>query len=309
VVKNRIDLHVEKLINELLLDYRREPVDIFGYGTVDNENRYLFDKRKSYVRTVRDVAGLFEQGDTTLRRVLEIGCFQGLVSIALSKLGFKVTATDIKEIIECENLQHKFRTHGIDYCGCNLRDYKLPFANEEFDVVVMCQTSEHLNFNPLPVILEINRVTKQNGFVYITVPNIAKLTNRWALIQGKSIHNPIEAFFAQLTPVGRPTGLHWREYTLDEVKYMLEEMDFKVVKQKYAPLQISATPRLSLKATIGRKLVGLVLKSRSMKFLVYACLLDPSLDPDLSNNHTTIASKERTCARQFFVPDASRPAH
>src|SRR5262249_41777976 len=39
----------------------------------------------------------------------------------------------------------------VCYQACNLHDYRLPFEDETFDVVVMCEVLEHLNFNPLPV--------------------------------------------------------------------------------------------------------------------------------------------------------------
>jgi len=91
----------------------------------------------------------------------------------LAKLGFKVTAVDIKEFISCKNLQEKFNKYGVSYADCNLRDYRLPFDDGLFDVVVMCEVLEHLNFNPLPVIKEINRVTKPNGILYLALPNDA----------------------------------------------------------------------------------------------------------------------------------------
>jgi ubiquinone/menaquinone biosynthesis C-methylase UbiE len=51
----------------------------------------------------------------------------------------------------------------VCYQACNLRDYCLPFEDETFDVVVRCEVLEPLNFNPLPVIREINRVMKLHG--------------------------------------------------------------------------------------------------------------------------------------------------
>ena len=72
---------------------------------------------------------------------------------------------------------------------------KLPYRSNSMDAVVMCEVLEHLNFNPLPVLLEINRVLKDNGIIYIGMPNQASLGNCLLLLFGKSIHNSISDFF------------------------------------------------------------------------------------------------------------------
>ena len=64
----------------------------------------------------------------------------------------------------------------------------------------MCETLEHLNFNPLPVIQEIHRVLKRGGLFYCALPNIASRGNRLKLLEGKSIHNPIAEFLNSCGP-------------------------------------------------------------------------------------------------------------
>jgi hypothetical protein len=95
----------------------------------------------------------------------------------------------------------------------------------------MCETLEHLNFNPLPVLFEINRVLKINGIFYLSLPNLAKGRNRINMLLGRSINNPINDYFAQLGRKGNMiVGIHWREYTAKEVKEMLEKLGFEVHK-------------------------------------------------------------------------------
>ena len=52
-----------------------------------------------------------------------------------------------------------------------------------------------MNFNPLPVLLEINRVLKDDGIIYVGLLNQASLRNRLLLLFGRSIHNSISEFF------------------------------------------------------------------------------------------------------------------
>jgi hypothetical protein len=50
--------------------------------------------------------------------------------------------------------------------------------------IVMCEVLEHLNFNPLPLIKEINRVGKPNSLFYLSLPNQAYYRNRLKLLFG-----------------------------------------------------------------------------------------------------------------------------
>jgi len=39
----------------------------------------------------------------------------------------------------------------------------LPYPDNHFDAVILSEVIEHLNFNPLPVLQEINRILKKTG--------------------------------------------------------------------------------------------------------------------------------------------------
>ena len=311
--ENQIYVNIEKIIDECLLDYKTEPVDLRNIGHADNEDWYLSVFRHHYARTVHDIVCQFGKQASSIK-VLEIGAFLGLVSIALSRIGFDVTAVDIPEYIANRNLQRKFNKHGIHYVECNLRDYELPFDDEEFDVVIMCEVLEHLNFNPLPVIKEINRVLRPNGLMYLTLPNIASLGNRMKLLQGKSIHNPIKDFFLQLDPNENIiVGLHWREYTTEEIKEMLEQMDFEVVKQRYenAPAQTDSIVSIKrivitvLRCILGVKPIRKVV-SYCIKVVSYG-IFDPDRDPSVKNTQVNFALKKNKCLRQFHYTNATSP--
>jgi len=304
--QKQITVNIEKVVDEILSDYKRGPVDLLSIGDADGEYRYLSTHRYSYIRTISDLVTYFTETNINSIKVLEIGCFLGLVSMALSKLGFIVTVGDIKEFISCKNLQYKFNKYNITYAELNLSDYKLPFNDEEYDAVIMCEVLEHLNFNPLPVIKEINRIIKPNGLFYLALPNIARLDNRLKMLQGKSIHNPIKGFFDQL---GRNNnmivGLHWREYATDEIKEMLEQMDFEVIKQKY-DLEPGLT-KIGLEKII-RKLIGRIINFGPIKKVIYRCIFDdPDSDPTLRNTQVNFALKKKECLKEFNFTDATLP--
>jgi 2-polyprenyl-3-methyl-5-hydroxy-6-metoxy-1,4-benzoquinol methylase len=296
--------HAKDLMGEVIQSYKTRPVDLLSIGDLEGEYRYLTLHRDEYERTVQDVLGQFRNIDPNSISILEIGPFLGVVSIVLSRLGFRVVAADIKEFISCKNLQRKFDENGVAYRECNLKTYSLPFSDEEFDVVIMCETLEHLNFNPLPVIKEINRVLKQNGILYLSLPNLACLNNRLYLLEGKSIHNPIQDFFSQLDAnANMIVGLHWREYTAPEVSEMLERMGFNILYHKYDSRKTAKRPGRTAKRII-RKVLHRIINIPFFKRVIYAALFEPD-DPSLNDTQVTTSQKIRTCDEKFHFTDAT----
>jgi SAM-dependent methyltransferase len=218
-----------RLVQEAIDEHRASPVDLLGIGDAVGEYTYLDISRPSYVRTVRDVDGLFRENRVG-RSILEIGSFLGPVSVSLRKLGYAVDALDIPEFHASERLRALYGRHGIPFAGLNLRRAPLPYPPESFDAVIFCEVMEHWNFNPLPVLQEVNRVLKTGGCVYIGMPNQAGIANRLNLLLGRSIHNPVGDFFRQLDRNDNMiVGLHWREYTQQEAVQLIERMGFEAI--------------------------------------------------------------------------------
>ena len=298
--------NIVSLVDEVLGDYRDNPVDIWNIEDTDGEYRYLQAHKKQYIRTIIDIVEYFRAANPNSIRILEIGSYLGLVSIVLSKIGFRVTALDIKEYMSSEKLLSKFKRHKIEYIASNLREYQLPFPDDRFDIVISCEVFEHLNFNPLPIIKEINRVTKINGFLYVSVPNIANLHNRLKLFNGESIHNPISEFFDQLQlKKNKIVGLHWREYTAAEMNEMLNLMDFDVIQQKFDPVYYITRKNHIMQALIH--FIKRVFYIRCIRRFIIRCLFDVNHDPTLKDFQVTYAVKKRKATHTFYLSDAVNP--
>jgi 2-polyprenyl-3-methyl-5-hydroxy-6-metoxy-1,4-benzoquinol methylase len=224
--------HAE-LVADVIEAHRVAPIDMLGIGDTTSEYAYLSSHKESYTRTVNDVDGLFEDGRLG-KRILEIGSFLGPVSIALRRLGFEVHATDIPEFHQSAALRSLYHRNGIRFDGVNLRHGKLPYEESSFDVVVLCEVMEHFNFNPLPVLKEINRVLRPGGHIYIGMPNQTSILNRKKMLLGRSVNSPIGDLFKQLDKTSNMiVGLHWREYTMAETVEILSAMGFKTTKSYY----------------------------------------------------------------------------
>jgi 2-polyprenyl-3-methyl-5-hydroxy-6-metoxy-1,4-benzoquinol methylase len=225
----------KEIIDGIIKKRKGNPIDLLNRGIKNEpsngEFEYLKDHRSAYIRTLKDIEKI---SDKESSRVLEIGSFLGVVSMALSKLGYDVHAVDIPEYAGSETFQKRYKENGVSVESVNLRERHLPYQDEEFDIVVMCEVLEHLNFNPLLCLQEINRVTKKGGNLYLSTPNLSHITNRIKLLTGNSIHNPPSDFKRQLDKEKNfIVGIHWREYTKREVKKLLKDVGFKCVNSYY----------------------------------------------------------------------------
>lgn len=276
----RMNYSVVKILDQVITDYEKDPIDLLGTGDGDGEYAYMVNARRSYQRTIADVVELFPErlsGSNEPVKILEIGAYLGVVSLTLSQLGFSVTACDIPEFMQNKQLQERYRHDGVSILSANLRDYKIPAPSEEFDLVIMCETLEHLNFNPIPVLLEINRVLKNGRGLYLSLPNLISLVNRVKLLFGHSIHNPVSDFFAQFSDKGNMiVGLHWREYTAGEIRELLGKLGFMIEKQYFFTSNRASFPAR----------------------LIY------KIAPFLQQNQTVIARKEKVSDLKLSFCDA-----
>ncbi len=272
---------LEQVLDDILGSYRDNPVDLLNIGDADGEYVYLTNARRSYERTIRDVLVLYAKRPVEERpiKILEIGSYLGVVSIVLAKLGFSVTALDIPEFMANNRLQERYNRYGVATLTANLREYCIPAVSGEYDLVIMCETLEHFDFNPIPVLLEVNRVLQESGVLYLSLPNLASLVNRVKLLCGRSIHNPVTDFAEQLAKMSNMiVGIHWREYTAAELRELLDLSGFSIVSHEFF-----TTHRASLLAR-----------------LAYA------LFPRLRPNQTLLARKAAAINSDFHFSDATR---
>jgi 2-polyprenyl-3-methyl-5-hydroxy-6-metoxy-1,4-benzoquinol methylase len=109
---------------------------------------------------------------------------------------------------------------------CDL--FSIPFHNVDlnqkgfvlqgnYDAILLCEVLEHLVRMPLEVIIELKNFLNPGGLIFITTPNLVRLSNRIKLLRGKQL-------FAPYRP--RTYHGHMREYTPEEVTSILSEAGF-----------------------------------------------------------------------------------
>jgi len=102
----------------------------------------------------------------------------------------------------------------------NVEEDEFPYSDGTFDVVLFCEIIEHMLMNPLWTLRQIHRVLKPNGIMVLTTPNVARLDNVLALVNGANMYDPYSGF--------GPYGRHNREYTRHELHRLLEFAGFEV---------------------------------------------------------------------------------
>jgi len=106
------------------------------------------------------------------KRVLEVACGRGGFARLLASNGARVFGADFSaaalRIAQQKSAQDGNATHGIALAQADAQT--LPYADESFDVVISCETIEHL-LDPLAALKEMARVTRAAGVLYLTTPN------------------------------------------------------------------------------------------------------------------------------------------
>jgi len=103
------------------------------------------------------------------KKVLEVGCGDGGVSVALSLRGADVIGIDLnKDRIETSILRAKDHDVNVKFQVDNAE--KLSLNDKSFDVVICNALIEHV-FNPEKLASEISRVLKMGGILFLDTPS------------------------------------------------------------------------------------------------------------------------------------------
>jgi 2-polyprenyl-3-methyl-5-hydroxy-6-metoxy-1,4-benzoquinol methylase len=148
------------------------------------------------------------------KRVLELGCGGGHISQALREQECEVVAIEVNA---------EAARHASAFCERVIRadldyfDFDQKLGSDRFDVVMAEDVLEHLK-DPASVLRSVSRFLRPGGYVVLSVPNIAHLSVRVALLAGKFPY----------AESGLLDRTHLRFFTRDSVQKLLHDTGFAI---------------------------------------------------------------------------------
>ncbi|HEX6977540.1 MAG TPA: methyltransferase domain-containing protein [Patescibacteria group bacterium] len=201
---------------EIFIETNPDIADFMWTSFVDHKNRYIND--------LSLINKYFKKGKS--KKVMEIGSLPCHMTYCLKEMGFNTFGIDINPKV----LSKFIRKCNLDVRKCDIEKQRLPFPDNYFDNILFNEVFEHLRIDPLSTLKEINRVMKPKGIMILTTPNLYALHKIIMFNTGKGFNNAyIE--FEKLSKYGYMG--HIREYSVNEVKNILEKSGFKVKKVEY----------------------------------------------------------------------------
>ncbi|NWF38638.1 class I SAM-dependent methyltransferase [Mariprofundus sp. NF] len=116
----------------------------------------------------------------------------------------------------CDYTDEFMELDGVTVNVVDLNDGKLPYADQQFDLVTFTEVAEHLE-NYRAIIREIHRVLKPGGVVVITTPNVLNMKSRmrflitgfWSMFGPLHVgETSIESAGGHITPIPYPYLAH-----------------------------------------------------------------------------------------------------
>ncbi len=156
-------------------------------------------------------------------RLLDVGSGYGIFLSLAKDLGWEVYGLELSE----DACQFARKNFGLNvFCG-DLKEASFP--KDHFDVVTLWNVLDH-TINPLEQLLEIKRILKDNGLLFIRLPNF--------LFQGKfrCIGDAFDKLFFGRTDLSRKISVsHLYAFTSSSITNLLERAGFSTFRLKNAP--------------------------------------------------------------------------
>ena len=154
-------------------------------------------------------------------RILDAGCGIGSFPLILKELGFKVDTIDMTVDPEMT----WFAENNISRAAVDLQTGEIPHEDGAFSAITCLDVIEHLHGSPSGMLAEFRRVLAPGGYAFIETPNAVHIANRVKVMAGKSPADDINYYYNAPYPYTN----HIREYTVPELKKVMEWSGFQVV--------------------------------------------------------------------------------
>jgi 2-polyprenyl-3-methyl-5-hydroxy-6-metoxy-1,4-benzoquinol methylase len=160
---NLVQQNPQPVFDEITTRYSDTFGDDYLSYELDNEAAFL----KLQQLALND-AGFYELEKKSAKgqlSVLDVGCATGALLADLRERGWNVIGVEISPCAEYAKNKRKLDVRNVPLEECK-------FPDTSFDAVLASHLIEHLN-NPKSFLNEVCRILKNNGYCFITTPNIS----------------------------------------------------------------------------------------------------------------------------------------
>jgi SAM-dependent methyltransferase len=186
--------------------------------------------RQTRIRVIAAVRELRRRG-VSRGRILDVGSLYGVFALPLQRLGYQVTVVDrYREYSGLETVVERLEAAGATVVS-TARSDEVSILNSlsEYDVVISMAVIEHIPHTPRLFLEGLRRHVRKGGLLILDTPNLVKYWNRVGLSRGRSMFMDLKSqYYSQV-----PFEGHHREYTGEEVRWMLEQIGCSDIRVQY----------------------------------------------------------------------------
>ena len=232
-----------------------------------------FTHVKNFTEYMEVVESLIRENFNKKLKILDIPAGNGLLSDVLRKLGHEVISADFNE-------------ERLDFDYVNM-EQKLPYKSSAFDLIVCLEGIEHV-VEPYALIKEFSRITKSDGAVIISMPNVQSMYSRLKFLFTGTFYQfePEGSKHTNGKPIDRG---HISSLSLVQLSYLFGEVGFSLLYVSGDKIKKKVLFPIYLIIMLANKLNGVVKRRTGPVVYGYLnnskCMLSRSLVTVWSKNH------------------------
>jgi glycosyltransferase involved in cell wall biosynthesis len=178
-------------------------------------------------------------------QVLDVGCGEGLIAAELRKNANQITGIDeLPRAAEASALEEYYSTDLDGGIGPVLER----LHGKRFDRILLLDVLEHLR-RPERILQECHRALKRDGEIIVSVPNVANITVRLALLLGR--FNYAERGILDRT--------HLRFFTRKTARQFITSHGYRIVEQRITVMPLEIVLGLSPENRLMRAITRTIL--------------------------------------------------
>lgn len=232
------------------------------------------------IRAKRFLGVLAKQGINLPKtaRILDLGCGEGHLVLALQHNGYETHGCDIT-LSDCPSVQTL--TAGNRVQLINLVPYSLPYPSQSFDLVISDQVFEHVQ-DYSAVLAEIGRVLKPDGATLHILPSRYRFLEPHVHVPGGTIYRPrwwlmlwaslgIRNKFQQNLDAKSVCQMNF-DYLRSSTNYLPKRSLRHFFEEQFEDVQFSEADYLENSGTLGRLMSHLGPRARMLMGQIFSTL-------------------------------------